>query len=127
MNGDPHQKLMFAVWTQALSDINRGHLLSLGITKASNPKTKAKIKLNAKEAEEWIEEAPHTFQLVAGLHNIPIEIFQAKTLKVIETNKKRIKERSPLTTQLMYTTVSRFRDYNKAFIKNNPNIHITIS
>lgn len=124
---DPYQSLMFAVWTQALSDINRGHLLKKGIYKVKNEKRASEVKENAKEALEWVRKAPHTFQLVAGLCNIPVKVFQHKTIDVIDLNKRRIDERSTLTTQLMYTTVSRFRDYNKAFLKNNINLRITVS
>lgn len=126
MSGDPYQRLMFAVWTQALSDINKGYLLEKEAFKVGNKKKEKEIMLNAKEAMEWIETAPHTFELVASLHNIPTDMFRDKSLDVIKKNKERINERRQLTTEYMYATVSRFRNYNEAFTRNT-NLHITIS
>lgn len=126
MSGDPYQRLMFAVWTQALSDINKGYLLEKEAFKVGNLKKEVEIETNATEALEWIEKAPHTFQLTASLHNIPTDIFRRKSLDVIKKNRERINERQPLTTEYMYATVSRFRNYNEAFTRNTE-LHITVS
>lgn len=128
MESDPYQQLMFAVWSNALNDINRGFLLEAGVITATDEEKVAEIKQNAQDSIEWItEEGNPTFELTAHIHNIPPEIFREKTLAVIETNKQKILKRSKTTNQYMYATVSRFRNYEEAFQRTSSFAHITVS
>lgn len=127
MEGDPYQKIMFAVWTQALHDINRGFLLDSGAISSNDEEKIAEIKENAQDALDWIKNNEQTFELTAHIHNIPPEIFRKKTLELIEINKHKIQTRSKITAQYMYATVSRFRNYDEAFERTVMHTHITVS
>jgi len=118
-NNDPYQRLMFAVWAQALNDINRGYLLKAGVLSFDNPDKEKKIKDDAQAALDWVYKPAETFDLVAYIYNISPDIFKRKTIKIVEENKKKIEQRSKTTNEYMYATVSRFRNYEKAFKRSN--------
>ena len=118
MNSYPEEKLLFAVWTQALNDINKGFLLKAGVYEFDNQIKEEEIKENSRDAMEWVHTAPYTFQLVADTFDFPVEIFKKKTIEAINKNKNKIFNRSQVTTRFMYATVSRFRNYEQAFQKN---------
>jgi formate dehydrogenase assembly factor FdhD len=128
IESDPHQQLMFAVWSNALNDINRGFLLDSGVINITDEEKAAEIRENAKESIDWITEEGHpTFELAAYIHNIAVDKFRRKTLEVIEKNKQLILRRSKTTNQYMYATVSRFRNYEEAFQRTGVPSHITVS
>lgn len=119
-NQSPDQKLWFAVFTQALKDINKGFLVEQGIIDFPDSEKKDQILADAKEAEHWITSTSGTFGLVATAMDMPLEYLTEKTIKTIHDNKEKILNRNKQTTQYIYatyTTISRFRDYEDAYQK----------
>ncbi len=117
--GEPEQKLLFAIWTQALKDINKAFLLEHGVIRFDDGDEQiGEVKLNADEALQWVTQCSGTFPLVAAALDKPIDVFREKTLRVIEENRLKIMARSNQTTQYIYATVSRFRNYEQAYQNN---------
>jgi hypothetical protein len=113
---DPEQKLMIAVWMMALHDINQGFLLQNNVFQFDELSDRgAEILENFWDAYYWMWAGDGTFPLVAALFNIETDELRAKSLKVILQSADKIQHRSKLTNQYIYATVSRFRDYDKAF------------
>lgn len=129
IQGEPEQKLLFAIWTQALKDINKGFLLDNGVIRIDDDEEQVEeIRSHAKEAYEWVNQCSGTFPLVAAALDKPVDIFREKTLRVIDDNKQKIMTRSTVTTQFIYATVSRFRNYEQAYQNNvKSGLYITVS
>jgi len=122
-NESPEQKLLFAIWTQALKDINKGFLLERGVLRVDDGDDKAEqIRTHATEALHWVTSTSGTFGLVATSLDKPEDFFRDKTLEVVDKNKEKINKRSQITTQFIYATVSRFRNYEKAYQKNKTQV-----
>lgn len=126
MNSDPYQKLMFAVWAQAMNDINRLFLLDEGVISVNNIEKEEEIRENAQAVIDWItKDEYHTFEIIAEMFSIPTKKFREKTLEIIEENKEKIKKRSKTTNTYMYATISRFRNYEQAFQREKSQTHIS--
>ena len=117
MNDAIYKNFCFAIWIQAINDINRFFLLEAGAFNKIKDESVTEIKENYLDAMQWVRKQDGSFVLVATILDIPPDKFHKKTMEIISKNKENIFSRSKTTTSYMYATMSRFRDYESAHKK----------